>query len=50
MSYFVYIREPETGKVLQFGAYDEIPFIVAKDGTKFVDIPHFSPTMLKEES
>ena len=50
MSYFVYVREAETGKVMQFGAYDEIPFIVAKDGSKFVDIPHFSPTMLKEES
>jgi hypothetical protein len=35
---------------VQFGGYDEIPFIIAKDGTKFVDIPHFHPSMLKEES
>lgn len=45
MSFFVYVKEAETGRVLSFGAYDQPPIILSQGGDKFI-IPVFSPAML----
>lgn len=51
MSYFVYVREAETGKIVRFGAYDEPPYIVSKDGKNFVEVfPHDLSELGKQES